>query len=439
MIQKTYLLDGLCCPSCAAKIEKRIAALAGVRQVILDFAAQKLSIEIEAQSPDACENITGSAGRIIKDIEPEIEIRDVSAPAPPGAAKTRDSSAAKRRLRTGALCLSAALFVLGMIPGIFAGFSPALFIASYLLAGWQVILKSVKNILKGDIFDENFLMAAATAGAFAIGERAEAAAVMIFYQIGEAFQDMAVNRSRKSIAALMDLRPDYANLKTKAGIERVPPETVRLDDYILVRPGEKIPLDGTVCEGVSALDVSALTGEALPLDAGPGSGVLSGSINKTGLLTIKVTKTFTESTASKILGLVQDAGGRKSPTENFITKFARYYTPAVVFLALALGLIPPLFIPEARFSQWIHRALVFLVVSCPCALVISIPLTFFGGIGGASRQGILVKGGNYLAALAKMNVIAFDKTGTLTSCGYGGADGREHLNEALKPGSKEAI
>jgi Cd2+/Zn2+-exporting ATPase len=406
MAEKTYLLAGLCCPNCAAKIEKRIRSLEGVRTAAIDFAAQKL--RIEAHGPDAWERIASGARTIIKDIEPEVEVRDLSAPPAP---EERGSGGILRRVPHILLGAGIALFALGMLS---VGFPPAFFIGSYLLVGWPVLLKSFRNILKGDIFDENFLMSIATIGAFALGEYAEAAAVMIFYRIGEAFQEAAVNRSRKSITALMDIRPDYANLKTAGGIERVAPETVRLDDLIVVKPGEKIPLDGTVSEGVSALDTSALTGEALPLDVEPGSAVLSGSINKSGLLTVTVTKTFSESTVSKILDLVQNAGSRKSSVENFITKFARYYTPAVVFMALALALVPPLVIPEAGFSEWIHRALVFLVVSCPCALVISIPLSFFGGIGGASRRGILIKGSNYLEALHSVDTVVFDKTGTLT-------------------------
>jgi Cd2+/Zn2+-exporting ATPase len=267
---------------------------------------------------------------------------------------------------------------------------------------------------RGEIFDENFLMGIATIGAFAIGEYPEGAAVMIFYRIGEAFQSYAVGRSRKSISALMDIRPDYANLKTAMGIQRVSPDTVRVGDFIVVKPGEKIPLDGVVAAGFSALDTSALSGESLPRDVEPGSAVLSGSINKNGLLTIEVTKVFGESTVSKILDLVQNASGKKSITENFITKFARYYTPVVVFAAAALAVFPSLFIPGASFAEWGRRALVFLVVSCPCALVISIPLSFFGGIGGASRKGILIKGSNYLEALTNVDTVVFDKTGTLT-------------------------
>ncbi|MDR2747991.1 MAG: cadmium-translocating P-type ATPase [Treponema sp.] len=300
-----------------------------------------------------------------------------------------------------------------------------LFIAAYIFAGGEVLLQALKNIRKGTVFDENFLMAVASLGAFCIGEYPEGVAVMIFYRVGEAFQEMALRRSRSSIASLMDIRPDYANLKRGDVYLRVEPGEVHPGDLILVKPGEKIPLDGVVAEGNSALDCSALTGESLPRDVEKGTEVLSGSINKTGALTVRVSREFGESTASKILRLVEEAGNKKAPVENFITSFARYYTPAVVSVALALALIPSLILgaqAEAGFTagfagsfpSWLHRALVFLVVSCPCALVISVPLSFFGGIGGASRRGILVKGGNFLEALNRADTVVFDKTGTLT-------------------------
>jgi Cd2+/Zn2+-exporting ATPase len=411
-MRKTYLLEGLCCPNCAAKIEKHVSALQGVHQALIDFPTQILSIE--AQSPDLWGDIMTRTSRIIKELEPSVEIRDLVPHGDTVAGPKNKAVEIKPWLHRGILGLGMALFVVGMIGDFAPNLTFGIFLASYVLVGGEVLLRALRNILKGEIFDENFLMSIATIGAFAIGEYPEGVAVMIFYQIGEAFQSLAVNRSRKSIAALMDIRPDYANLKTLAGIQRVSPETVRIGDHIVVKPGEKIPLDGVVAEGVSTLDTSALTGESLPRDVEPGSPALSGSINKNGLLTIEVTKVFGESTVSKILDLVQNAGSKKSPTENFITKFARYYTPAVVFSALALALLPPLFIPQASFTQWLHRALVFLVVSCPCALVISIPLSFFGGIGGASRKGILIKGSNYLETLTQVNTVVFDKTGTLT-------------------------
>ena len=290
----------------------------------------------------------------------------------------------------------------------------SLFLLSYFIIGGDVVLKAVKNLIHGRVFDENFLMSIATIGAFAIKEFPEGVAVMLFYQVGEFFQDMAVNRSRRSISALMDIRPDYANLKQGDKEVRVSPQSVRIGDYIIIKPGEKIPLDGRVVEGSSTLDTSALTGESIPREVTIGSEVLSGSINKNGLLTVEVTKGFGESTVSKILELVQNASSKKAPTENFITKFARWYTPAVVMAAVLVAVIPPLVLSGATFTEWVYKALSFLVVSCPCALVISIPLGFFGGIGGASKNGILVKGGNYLEALNSVETVVFDKTGTLT-------------------------
>ncbi|MDR1726658.1 MAG: cadmium-translocating P-type ATPase [Acidobacteriota bacterium] len=304
------------------------------------------------------------------------------------------------------------------LPGMFTRFGalPAIapYLGAYLLIGWEVLLRAATNIRRGEVFDENFLMAAATVGAFAIGEYPEGVAVMLFYQVGEAFQDYSVARSRKSIGALMDIRPDYANLRTEGGEERVAPDTVRVGETIVVHPGEKIPLDGVVSSGSSTLDTKALTGESMPRDVIPGDEVLSGTINTNGLLHVEVTRPFAESTVSKILELVQNAGERKAPLEHFITKFARYYTPAVVIAAVLVAAVPPLVLPGAGFAEWVRRALVFLVVSCPCALVISIPLGYFAGIGGASRQGILVKGGNYLEALNGVTRVVFDKTGTLT-------------------------
>ena len=289
-----------------------------------------------------------------------------------------------------------------------------IYILSYIIVGLEVLKESVENIFKGEIFDENFLMSVATIGAFIIGEFPEAVAVMLFYQIGELFQDYAVDKSRKSISNLMDIRPDYANLCIDGKIEKVNPNEVKIGDMIVVKPGEKIPLDGFIIEGETTLDTKALTGESLPREASQGENVLSGCININGLIKIQVTKEYGESTVSKILNLVENASSRKSKSENFITKFARYYTPIVVGTAVILAIIPPLIIKGASFSDWIYRALSFLVVSCPCALVISIPLSFFGGIGGASKKGILIKGSNYLEALSNTEIVVFDKTGTLT-------------------------
>ena len=289
-----------------------------------------------------------------------------------------------------------------------------IFLISYLLVGIKILKKVIKNILRGKVFDENFLMSLATVGAFAVGEFPEAAMVMILYQIGELFQDYAVNKSRKSIASLMDIRPDYANVYRDDKIEKVNPSEVAIGEIIVIKPGEKIPLDGTVVEGTSMLDTSALTGESVPRKIEVGDDALSGTINETGLIKVKVTKPFGESTVNKILDLVENASSKKSKSEKFITKFAKYYTPTVVIIAVIIALIPPLIIQDATFKDWIYKALSFLVVSCPCALVISIPLGFFGGIGGASKLGILIKGSNALEALADVETVVFDKTGTLT-------------------------
>lgn len=290
-----------------------------------------------------------------------------------------------------------------------------LLIPAYVIVGYGPIIKAAKNISHGQIFDENFLMAIATVGALALGEYDEAVAVMLFYQIGEFFEDYAVDKSRKSVAALMDIRPDFAVVLKDDREETVDPYDVNIGDTVLVKPGEKIPLDGTVIEGNSSVDTSSLTGEALPKDVEAGDEVISGCINLSGVIKIKVTSMFEESTVSKILEMVENASSRKAPVENFITKFAKYYTPVVVFSAVALAIIPPLVIADATFSTWIYRALLFLVVSCPCALVISIPMSFFSGIGAASARGVLVKGGNYLQILSKVNTVIFDKTGTLTT------------------------
>ena len=289
-----------------------------------------------------------------------------------------------------------------------------IYIISYLLVGAKVVKEAFENIIKGEIFDENFLMSIATIGAFAINEFPEAVAVMLFYQIGELFQDYAVDKSKKSISDLMDIRPDYANVIRNSTIEKVDPTDVKIGDIIVVKPGEKIALDGIIKDGTSMIDTSALTGEAIPKNVSIGDEVLSGCINKSGLLNIEVTKEFGESTVSKILDLVENASNKKSKSEKFISKFAKYYTPTVVIIALLLAIIPPFIFRDTTFILWLNRALSFLVVSCPCALVISIPLGFFGGIGGASKIGVLIKGSNYLEALSNIDTIVFDKTGTLT-------------------------
>ena len=324
------------------------------------------------------------------------------------------------------LVLVKVLCAVGVLPeqGLLTGLC---YLAPYAVIGWDVLYKAVRNICNGQVFDENFLMALATVGAFATAEYAEAVFVMLFYQVGELFQDYAVGKSRQSIAALMDIRPDTANLEGENGeIEEVDPEDVPVGAIIVVKPGERVPLDGEVLEGTSALDTAALTGESVPRDVAPGDAVISGCVNQSGVLRVRVTKPCEESTVSKILDLVENASEKKASSENFITRFARYYTPCVVIAATALFLLPtiallviptasqPGFLAGTGWTDWLHRALIFLVISCPCALVISVPLSFFGGIGGASKCGILVKGSNYLEALAKTETVIFDKTGTLT-------------------------
>lgn len=289
-----------------------------------------------------------------------------------------------------------------------------IYIISYLIVGLEIGLKAVKNIFKGKVFDEHFLMSIATIGAFFIGEFPEAVAVMLFYQIGEAFQDYAVDKSRKSIESLMNIRPDFANVKRDGNFQRVNPEEVGIGETIVIKPGEKIPLDGIIKEGSCMIDTMALTGESVPRQAKVGDEILSGCINQNGVLTVEVTKKFAESTVSKILNLVENASSKKSKSENFISKFAKYYTPVVVILALFLAIVPPLILENGSSIDWLYRALTFLVVSCPCALVVSIPLGFFGGIGGASKNGILIKGSIYLEKLAETEIVVFDKTGTLT-------------------------
>ncbi len=405
--KKVLVLIGLGCANCAAKIEKEIKALPGVKAASVDFVSKKLTLEVSNKRE--LNAIIEKASKIASQIESGVKVVEET-----NEKQDHDDNERFNKRKLMRLGLGAILFFIAILFKFSFWVEFGLFFTSYLLVGGDVLLKAGRNILRGQVFDENFLMGIATIGAFAIKEFPEGVAVMLFYQVGELFQDIAVNRSRKSIASLMDIRPDFANLKIGDEIKKVTPDEVGIGDIILVKPGEKVPLDGKVIEGNSMLDTSALTGESVPREVEAGSDVLSGSINKNGLLTIEVTKEFGESTVSKILDLVQNASSKKAPTENFITKFARYYTPVVVFAAVSLAFIPPLLIPGATFTEWINRALVFLVVSCPCALVVSIPLGFFGGIGGASKHGILVKGSNYLEALNNVETVVFDKTGTLT-------------------------
>jgi len=388
-------------------METGIRSLEGIKSASIDFVSKKLIIETFGSISDS--ELIKNIGVVVKkyepDVEPVFEEKE-------NMEKLEGEGNQKKEIMK--LVAAGAIFAAAMIFDLPNAVKLAMFITSYLIAGGSVLLRAAKGIMNGQVFSEHFLMTVATLGALAIGEYPEGVAVMLFYLVGELFQDMAVDHSRKSIGELMDIRPDHANVMEGGVLKRVSPEDVRIGDIIIVKPGERIPLDGIVQKGVSMVDTAALTGESVPRELIPGNDALSGFINKNGVLEIKVTKNFGESTVSKILELVQNASSKKAPTEQFITKFARYYTPAVVFGALALAFIPPLVIPGAAFSTWIYRALVFLVVSCPCALVISIPLGFFGGIGGASKLGILFKGSNYLEALNNVEAVVFDKTGTLT-------------------------
>lgn len=416
--KKVLVLMGLMCGSCAAKIENEIKTFKGVKNAHIDFVSGRLVIEANKKNLD---RIVEEAIKIVKRIEPDVDVMEENKVTSTsehynsfdrGNEQSHSEGNNKKELMR--LTIGIIFFGLAIISKFSFWTEYTLYFISYLIIGGKVLKRAGKNILRGQVFDENFLMALATVGAFAIKEFPEGVAVMLFYEIGEYIQELAVNRSRKSIAELMDIRPDYANLKIGNDIQKVSPEEVNIGDLIIIKPGEKVPLDGTVIEGSSMLDTSDLTGESVPREVQAGSEVLGGFINKNGLLTVKVAKEFGESTVSKILELVQNASSKKAPTENFITKFARYYTPVVVFVAVGLAVIPPLVIDGAVFSQWIYRALVFLVISCPCALVVSIPLGFFGGIGGASKNGILIKGGNYLEALNNVETVVLDKTGTLT-------------------------
>jgi Cd2+/Zn2+-exporting ATPase len=407
-IKRDYEFSGIDCVNCASKIEASIRNIDGVIDANLNYPLSKLSIEIDGEKP--FDGIEEKIQSLMDRIEKGSKLK-VSKEA------TKAADDIGNRLSKSTLfiyILAAAAYFIGLFFIKSSVIRLILFVFTYIVFGNSVLIKSAKNILKGKIFDENFLMSIASIGAFIIGEYPEAAAVMMFYQIGELFQGYAVDHSRRAIKSLIAIKPDYANLKTEEGYIRVNPSEVREGDYIVVRPGERVPLDGVITEGVSSVDISALTGESLPKDVGAGSEILSGSINQSGVLTVKVTKLFENSTVSRIHGMVESAAQKKASAERFITRFAVVYTPLVVSFAVLLALIPPLFF-SGSFNQWIYRALVFLVVSCPCALVISIPLGFFGGIGAASKRGILVKGGNYLEALAKVKTVVFDKTGTLTS------------------------
>ena len=443
-MELVYHLKGLDCPNCSAKIERDVSRLAAVSAATVNLMQQKLTVQTDTADRAGLEH---DITEIVHQHEPDVDV----APYEKGAGAhhahkhehehehchdghcheheheheqthehehTHEHGEGSSKVMLVRILIGIVTFVIGLV--LYHGKSAAMtntgagiLLGTYALLGWDVVLHALKNIVRGKVFDEHFLMSVSTVGAIVMREYPEAAAVMLLYQIGELFQSMAVQRSRKSISSLMEICPDTANLLENGELRTVRCEDVAVTDEILVKPGERIPLDGVIITGESMLDTSALTGESVPRSVRPGDQALSGCINQSGTLTLEVTAPFSESTATKIISMVENASARKAPAENFITSFARYYTPVVVIAALLLALIPPLAFGGV-WSDWIHRAFVFLIVSCPCALVISIPLTYFGGIGAASRQGVLMKGSNYLEALNHVTGIVFDKTGTLT-------------------------
>ena len=397
-------LEGLNCANCARKIEEKVGKMEGVKESNLNFTTTTLNVKLERKVKE--EHAINEIKKIVEALEPHVKVeKKVSG-------KTNVQRAKFEVKPT--LIIGTILYLIAVIGDFKGALALILFVASYLLIGGKVVLTAIKNIARGQLFDENFLMTVATIGAFSISEYPEAVAVMLFYEIGETIQGYAVNKSRSSISSLMDIRADYANIIIDGKEKKVSPETVKVEDIILVKPGEKIPLDGIVVEGESFVDTSALTGESVPRKIAVNDEILSGGININGVLKVKVTKKFGESTVSRILEMVENAANKKANTEKFITKFAKVYTPIVVALAILIAVVPSIFIKDALFSTWLYRALVFLVVSCPCALVVSVPLGFFAGIGGASKKGVLVKGSNYLELLKDLETVVFDKTGTLT-------------------------
>ena len=397
-------LEGLNCANCARKIEEKVGKMEGVKESNLNFTTTTLNVKLERKVKE--EHAINEIKKIVEALEPHVKVeKKVSG-------KTNVQRAKFEVKPT--LIIGTILYLIAVIGDFKGALALILFVASYLLIGGKVVLTAIKNIARGQLFDENFLMTVATIGAFSISEYPEAVAVMLFYEIGETIQGYAVNKSRSSISSLMDIRADYANIIIDGKEKKVSPETVKVEDIILVKPGEKIPLDGIVVEGESFVDTSALTGESVPRKIAVNDEILSGGINTNGVLKVKVTKKFGESTVSRILEMVENAANKKANTEKFITKFAKVYTPIVVALAILIAVVPSIFIKDALFSTWLYRALVFLVVSCPCALVVSVPLGFFAGIGGASKKGVLVKGSNYLELLKDLETVVFDKTGTLT-------------------------
>lgn len=411
-----FELEGLNCSNCALKIEDEVKNIDGLDEVELNFATSTLNL---SGDENKLEKIEDELQKISDRIEPGVKVKRKDKKNT--NKETESLSIAEYMYSKKELIIGSFLFALALLFSelsyfentAFSASSTAFYISAYLLIGWPVLTAALKNITKAEIFDENFLMVIATLGAFAINEYPEAVAVMLFYMVGELFQDKAVDDSRRSIKSLMDIQADYANLIKDDEIVQVDPSDLNIGDLIAVKAGEKIPVDGRVKSGSSALETSALTGESMPREVESGDEVLSGMVNLNQLLTVEVSEEYEDSAVSKILNLVENASAKKAPTEKFITKFSRYYTPFVVFTALLVAVLPPLF-TGASFNVWFYRALIFLVVSCPCALVVSIPLGFFGGIGLASKNGILVKGGNYLEALNSVDTVVFDKTGTLT-------------------------
>ncbi|MBK4859229.1 zinc ABC transporter ATPase [Enterococcus faecium] len=387
------------------KIEKGVQKINGVKEATVNFTSGKLTIDAEE---DHLATIEQETKKVVKELEPDVKVTEID------KEKVSEHGNEKERNTLFRILFSLAGIALLLLFDFNEPIRLIGYLLIYLLIGYDVVKKAVMNIVKGKIFDENFLMSVATIGAMLIGEYPEAVAVMLFYQIGEYFQGLAVSHSRKSIRELMAIRPETAHVQTAEGLMTVNPEDVQIGQFVLVKPGERVPLDGTIIEGESLVDTSALTGESVPKSVYVGETVLSGFINKNKPFLVQVEKSYENSTISKLLELVENASSKKAPAENLITKFARYYTPVVVGLAVLLAVLPPLVVSGAAFSEWIYRALTFLVISCPCALVISVPLSFFGGIGGASKIGVLVKGSNYLELLAQTETVVFDKTGTLT-------------------------
>ncbi len=412
MLKKELIIRGVDCPDCLGKIEKKVAALDGVSSVLMNVIDKVLTVYVKESV-----NVEETISKIIELI-PKIE--NGAEAYVKGKVKSEDLDnnelleRKKEKKKLVAFFIGVLFLILALIIRNPFTLQLTFYIVAFLFIGSDIVLKAVRNIFAGRVFDENFLMSIATVGAFCVGEYWEAVAVMFLYKIGQYLENKAVDKSRRSIKALMDIKPDYANLKLNGSIKKVSPDDVSIGDFILVKPGERVPLDGKVTDGNSTVDTKAITGESVPRNIKTGDSIYSGFININGLLTVEVEKSFSESTVSRILELVQNAGSKKSKTENYFTKFARVYTPVVVLAAVAIAVFPPLIIPSALFSVWIYRALIFLVISCPCALVISIPLTFFGGLGAASKRGILIKGSNYIEALNKVKTVVFDKTGTLT-------------------------